>query len=746
MINLISNLIKKIQDTLSSNGSAATIWLWHDRVGSGKSFIAKKFCENKNNTYYCDSGSVEDLERKFKISKLFARKVRDLDDKIFNFIQKNKISEVIFDIGSNNCSNQFYEIIQRALTRLMQIGYAINSIFIFDAKDELLRVTSYFENYFNVGTIQYLPLEIFWQKDDLKELVCENYGNLFIDDERFCKLVKYSANNAGLFLKQIQNLKYLKVIERTTGSYVWSDEDIEPYLIEMYDDNIEKRYNNLEPRSKNILLKSSVIGDQFSVKMLQNAFRVSDAITVLKNVQIASRLIEFTDSSFTNGKFESDNVRDFLRKSIPLNDYKETCKQLAYYYTSLINKYHILSFERIELYQKCSFYEFESGECESAYIFAFGALELMYTNRLYSSAIAYGNEIANFNMGTDLDLLLYRFLYETANKILDYSQAFNFYEKYLKLNKAGNSFEEKYKLGELYYNTGQAKISLKILIALKDDKSTMALATNEQKARLFNFLSSVEETLDIDEYKTHFNEALNLAQSNRQTALYFKLLRKSNFIYHNEQGLAYITKAKEFFETTDKLEYALCCHNLATEQLLLSLDYAESAKRNLDEAVKNMVELDCRQITYVYNSYAIYYMMKGRYQEACDCLLPQFNLKQEDFTLLALHLNLCTCFRRLGKTEAAIEQLTIAREINKKSINGFHFFTTCILMQDFMFCLENNNISAAEQIYCEVKEPAKGYSLLKTMEYALGKEQNYDSVSKHCGSNKLVLCDLMFWE
>jgi len=747
MITLIENIIEKLNIVLSANDSS-TIWMWNDRSGVGKSYAAKKYCNDRSDVFYCDCVGDEDFKRSFKVSKAFLGRSRSIQDEFLKYIKKNKISKLIFDIGKSSCSDQFYEIIRNSLTKIIQLGYKINIIFIFDEKNELLRVSSYLEKYFNANILQFLPLEILWQQEDFEELLRENFGNLQIDKIKFDLLNKYSAKNAGLFLKQIQNLKYLKVLERTSDGYIWNGEDIEPYIRELYEDNIEKRYNNLEPKSQHMLLKSSVVGEHFSVKMLQKAFCVSDAISILKNVHIASRLIEFTDNSFANGKFESDNVREFLRKSINEDEYKETCKQLAQYYLSLLDQWPLFAFERIELYQKCSFYKFETGEHESAFGFSLGALGLMYSHRLYSSAISYGMSLNPPKNDLEVDniIIKYRFLYEVSNRIFDYEQAFKFFKEYLRLTESGKSFSNRYRLGELYYNNGQAETSLNILYELLNDKKTISSASNEQKATLLNFISSVEETLDLNGYEDRYYEALNLAQKCGKNSLYYKILRKANFVEHNEKGLAYLQKAKDYFENVDKIEYALCCHNLATEQLLLSLNYIDDAKTNLDAAIKYLNELDCRQVTYVYNSYAIYYMLKGKYKKAYDYILPQLNLKHEDFTLLALHLNLCTCLRRLGKITEANKHLLLAREINSKLKNNFPFFNICISMQEFMFCLEKKDTITAESLFRKLKEPAKGYSLLKTMQYALGKSGDYDSISKHCGEHKLVLCDLMFWE
>lgn len=744
----IDNL-KRLNDVLNEEAGFG-IWLWSERAGSGKSSLAKADRDSSEKIVYCSPLTFAALEKQFHCKAIFKKHVSDYAHILKGFVRfvaRKDIKRLYFDAESGVAQTGYYEIIAKCIYGAVQKGIRLKAIFVFDNKDERNKAEQIFQDIFAERNIHNLDLGLKWCAEDLEALFHELFPNIILEPNVLQTIISYSAENAGLFLHQFFSLKNEGLLEKEETGLLSARSDLVPFLEYKYADNIQSRYSRLEPSGQNLLQKTSIIGQEFPVRMLSKAFSVSDALIVLKKIQTASRLVEFTDRSFENGKFESESVRTYLKNLIPVSEYRECCRQLDNYYASQSRYEKLTVDDEIALYKKRAFYMGEAGERDLALVFSLTAMGLMYSQHLYSSGVQYAKFVAQKadEYSQQMRETLYYFLYESCNKIMGFDDAFYYFCQYRKPFQC-KTFDDRYKLGELYYNIGKAERSKEILFDLLNDEDLYQKASTWQKAELLNFISSLEESMDIAAYIDHYEQALSFAQQSSRGYLYYKILRKANFCYHNSKGIELLEEAKKYFERIDLIEYAKCCHNIATEQLLTSKTLHKKARNNLDRALETMESTGCLLSVYPYNSLAIYYIFQGEYEKAIRYIEPQLQFCNDDFLTLAIYVNLITCYRKIGIKERALELLQTAEICHQNQNEIYPFFTNCLLLQKMMFSLEEKDIPSAKKLLNKLEDTAKGYFLLDVAKCALGQKGTYGDVAEECARQKLVVADLMFWE
>lgn len=741
--------LKKLNDALDEDEGFG-IWLWSERAGSGKSSLAKTDREGSEEIMYCSPLTFAVFEKQFHCKAILQKHATNHAHLLKGFVRyvtRKNVKRIYFDAESGTAQTGYYEIIARGIYSAVQKGIGLKAIFIFDDKEERLKAEQIFQDIFAERNIHNLELGLKWCAEDLAALFHELFPNIKLDSNVLQTIISYSAENAGLFLHQFLSLRNEGLLEKGENGILSARSDLVPFLENKYADNIQTRYSRLEPSGQNLLQKTSIIGQEFPVRMLSKAFSVSDALVILKKIQTASRLVEFTDRSFENGKFESESVRTYLKNLIPVSEYRECCRQLDNYYAAQ-NRYEKLTTDdEISLYKKRAFYMDEAGESDLALVFSLTAMRLMYSQHLYSSGAQYAKFIAQKadEYNQHMREILYYFLYDTCNKIMAFDDAFYYFCQYRKPNQC-KTFDDRYKLGELYYNIGKTERSQEILFALLNDEDTYQKASTWQKAQLLNFISSLEESMDIKAYTDHYEQALALAQRSSCGYLYYKILRKANFCYHNSKGIELLEEAKKYFERVDLIEYAKCCHNIATEQLLTSKTLHKNAKNNLDTALETMGSTGCLLSVYPYNSLAIYYIFQGQYDRAIRYIEPQLQFCNDDFLTLAIYVNLITCYRKSGLKVRALDLLQKAENCHQNQNKIYPFFTNCLLLQRLMFALDEDDIPSAKRFLHMLEDTAKGYFLLDVAKCALEQKGTYGDVAEECARQRLVVADLMFWE
>ena len=97
-----------------------------------------------------------------------------------------------------------------------------------------------------------------------------------------------------------------------------------------------QRYNRLDSTLKDILSKSSIIGNVFNAELLSKPFQIINADDMLQKIEKISQLIIQPDD--TTYSFENEDVYNLIRNSISPQLQKEWHGILADYYKKLLKK------------------------------------------------------------------------------------------------------------------------------------------------------------------------------------------------------------------------------------------------------------------------------------------------------------------------------------------------------------------------------------------------------------------------
>lgn len=283
------------------------------------------------------------------------------------------------------------------------------------------------------------------------------------------------------------------------------------------------------------------------------------------------------------------------------------------------------------------------------------------------------------------------------------------------------------------------------------------------QVQVITLLCSIEETLLIDSCQAHFNEAAALAKTHHFSDLYYSLLRLSGVAYSGEICIKLLRAAAKYFSTRNKIEYAMCLHNLATEQLFCQSPH--TAFKNFTRAHEIFYDSGHNGIVCIRNGLAMYYAMHTQqYERALDLICNFATDYDEDFLLLVIYYNITTILRNLGRIKEAEGYLKKTIQINKKRENRLPYFTRFIYAQEGYFALEKNDLEKAwccfeaffnhdypdrTEYLLSVAITMSGLStkmgrpLPANIQQAAGTS---NQLAKHLAQTGLIFCEVLFWE
>lgn len=283
------------------------------------------------------------------------------------------------------------------------------------------------------------------------------------------------------------------------------------------------------------------------------------------------------------------------------------------------------------------------------------------------------------------------------------------------------------------------------------------------RIQVTTLLCSIEETLLIDSYQAHFNEAATLARTHQFSDLYYSLLRLSGIAYSGDICIKLLRTAAKHFSTRNKIEYAMCLHNLATEQLFSP--NPRNSLKNFSKACDIFYECGHNGIVCVRNGLSMYYDLHTRQYEKALSYIDNFATDyDEDFLLLVVYYNLTTILRKLGRNREAREYLKKTVNINKKKGNKLPYFTRFIYAQEGYFALEKNDLERAwrcfEAFFHHDYPDRTEYLLsaaitLVELSERMGRPLPADiqqaaatqnQLAKRLAQEKLIFCEVLFWE
>lgn len=759
------NCIAKQLEYQNLDNAHNYLFLLYGDEGVGKSTIAKEYTNIRKGTvsYRCNN----EFDLLFQVTGAIIAENYNRHLNLFypliKKIKEEKIHTIIFDI-EGKANADYFELLYNLFISVNQQNYKLWMVLFVDSNVYHHNHTI-FAKYPQLTYLE--PLEK-WNNTDFFQL----WESLYKSDDSYTDIIKlvssYSMGNAGIFLRHLNTLKYYNVLRLKNDKWNFIKEtNIDTLLREQFSEIVRKKYELLEPSLQTVIMQTSTIGYLFKKKDLRDVFNVENVTSVLKQIQILTYLLYFTDAKLEHGKFDSIQVQTQIEKQIDSEHHRTWCIALAQYYESKIDFCSPNSIELYRCQEKCVFYYEKANELSKIIYHYVSLVPLLCYLNLYNSALEISLKLRDLTKGKFDYKNYYNYsfylLAQINRKISNYNKAINYLKKYIaltKINKQNNELD--YLTAELLYGIGETPKAYSLLKTLYN--KTNSIDDPTIKLNVISLLSSVEETIDNSQYIKHYNEALYLCASNNMNKDYNRLLRKANMAHEGYNAIMLMKKSEEYFKNSnDIIELIMVKHNIGTESLFYENTYT-NAKENLESAYKLAGEYGFDQLAYTINSLAILEILEENYRSAEERLTNLLKLEQEDFTLLALYINKTTCLLKLNKVDEAIQLLKKAKTLNSKDRNKIPFYTIqIVLMESYIFLAQKDHLMAYQKL-CQYFEHGQidrstGILSAKIVLSLLCKNYYYsypnmltelsancDDIAIKMAKNHLVLCDLMFWE
>lgn len=763
MIDYIKDAIHSIHNRINeTSNSSNNIFLLCADEGIGKTTVANEYCKLYKDSLCFRCGDEYALASSMVRKSLHVKYDRKthIFRPMIKLVKKQRIQNLIFDIDTIT-SEDFLDLIMQIFHIFEQQDYHLN-LLIFINNVEYQNYQIYFSRFPRITFL--FPLKK-WQKHDFIQLWCEIYPACEPDLEMISLISDYSIGNVGVFLQNLNTLKFLNLIiyngkQLTIKSY----EQIEEILKEKYSEIVVKKYEALPENLQFVIKKASSIGKIFSTKDLKRAFNIKNATLLIQQIEKLSMLLYYSEQNNGTGKFDTEDVWLQIEEMIEEEQFITWCEVLGNYYEKMLKEVNLNSIEENVLKEKCIFYFSKSQNIERVIFHCITIIPIQFRLCQYKSSINYTEKLIRTvkerSEFKSLYIECFRILAIINKTLANYEESLKNLNKFVSL-LGFETYETEMLNAELLYCLGDTPCAYGILNTLysKLDK----IDDPHLKSNIVSMLSSIKETCG-EEYIKLFNEALYISKQNGLYYDYYRLLRKANIAHFGEIGITLMKTAEEYYKDNNLIaELIMVQHNIGTEALFYENTFKYSTDY-LHKAYKSACEIGFVQLCYINNSIALSAILSGNYQQALCILEHMLETDQEDFTLLALYLNLATCFRKKNLKTKFTECVNKAIEINSKPQNRFPFYTGQIELQEAYYYIETHDYKTA---ICKINEYLNnGYEdrtaseisvkiVLKELykktnsiipDFLVNFANDTDLISLKMASERLVLCELFFWE
>lgn len=760
MTDYIYDIIKEIENSINRKTSLNII-VMESECGMGKTYAAKRYCDQIQHAIYIDYFPfVNPLEMLYKKLSAILNTVNSncapamfretLLKTLVQYCDNTASPTIIFDdIDEYGPEMIFFllEFFQFAISKTN--ANSIIFILIYNRRPihrEFLMYSQY---------IQYINIPD-WSASSLKQLFFETYPNAKISCRDLDILINYSFHNAQELLSIVDYLKSINCFKHSQGGWI-CEAVSDNIVLSNLKESIEKRYNLLPSDLRVTIQKAAIIGHSFEVDTLQTPLKVMEAHSLLVEIERLSKLIQRV-GAVPFYEFKTRKVRLSIKSYISMENYTMWNDLLGAYYCSLLQKYPKSIFDVLNLLEKISYYYEESGNSETAIAFYMQQIPLLIRIEHYREAIGVLELLLKKSSDNRIKRKAYYYLYVCNSRISDYKTSLRFHLLYVS-SQYNTDFSIMFDRAEALYNAGKVTAAYEIL-----SKQYEMIGINESNdnplavAKTISLLASVEETLGLDIYIHHFNEALDYSKKNKLTKIYYELLRKSNMAHSGAPAIALIRESVKYYSGQSGSEYAKALHNLGTASLI----WGESA-----EAADLLLKSHCifekagnNGIIYTQNSLAIYEALYNQnYQKALEYIYHIY-AADDSFCSCAINFNISTLLRKLNRHD---EGLRYIKDIDEQG-SIFPYFAAYINIQKAYYNLDGGNIHDSynhfktflDSGYCDytetvnsvsikMQEISAGYDFIK--EYPPHEKLNYlNALSKIMTEHNLIFCDLYFWE
>ena len=507
--------------------------------------------------------------------------------------------------------------------------------------------------------------------DDLKYYFFDVLGDIKISEKNLAYILDSSFGNIMYLNIAINYLKGEHYIRSENGKYI-CDKLPSSILADVLKEFILQRYNRLDNTLKEVLSKSSIIGNVFNAELLSKPFQIINADVMLQKIRKISQLIIHPDDM--SYSFENNDVYHFIRDNISPELQKEWHEVLANYYKKLLKKeqrrkgFKAIDREIAALYPIAKHYEYAKNYDTAIiyYIELVSKYERMsdYIHELdVIKSIKYMLEYVDIDK-LHLDSLEYDIFRAEAGcyrSMGDFPKACGAYEEclsYFDIDEFSEPVVELlYQQSYCLYMSGEVDSALKILNRMKEyfEKENIY---NYSYTKILSLLASVcDATGDAKSQEKYYVKALDFYKNNQYELEYYVLLRMASMVFPEEVAVSMEETAEAFFRKQHFIRYlAEVLHNIATDNLYI--DKLANVSEPINESIELFDSFGSLAVHCPLNTKGILKMVwDNDYESAISIFKQALQYEIEPFSEITIRTNVLNCMNVLGKYEEALEQL-----------------------------------------------------------------------------------------
>lgn len=603
-----------------------------------------------------------------------------------------------------------------------------------------------------------------------------NYcANIIISDENLTYIIRSSLGNImylNVIVNYLQGTGYICEIEGQLTCKCLPDgalsDVLKKYLLQ--------RYERLDQVLKELLSKSSIVGNTFNAELLEKPFQIINAAEKLSEIEKISNLIECCANQ--TYVFETEDVYNLIQSNISIEQQREWHNILAHYFQRILNrgkkrKNQLTTDKMISLIYPIAKHFRYSTEYQKALPYYIQLVSLYsklcdYTNELEAIKDIYSildqieiddNELNDIEIGTLLAKA------ECHKGLGQYTEAYRLYNETLEfiddVSYSPTLIDVVYNKGYCLYMMGNVLEAQEILRSTCDK---FKLRENYKKdyIRIISLLASIcDSTNDFSTQKKLYLESLVYYKENCCEVEYYELLKMASMVFDEEIAIGMEQEAERFFRSNQSIRnLAETLHNLATTELYLNR--TEKIKSHLTECVSLFDTFGSKAVHYPLNTKGIVQMLIDKnYNEAISTFTSALSFSTEAYSEIVIRTNIIQCLIQLRKFDEAHQQILFVDSLIAAEPHGvIPIYETFHLLNWAIFFLHNNDYNMCEEYLKKLSKQRniedRHRYIVRMLRYILRKKQTLKArntagtapypMYNHCVKNGLFFATLRFFE
>ena len=603
-----------------------------------------------------------------------------------------------------------------------------------------------------------------------------NYcGNITISEKNLTYIIRSSLGNImylNVIVNYLQGAGYICEAEGQLTCSSLPDGALSDVLRKY----LLQRYERLDGVLKELLSKSSIIGNIFNADLLEKPFQIINAAEKLSNIEKISNLIECrTDQTYI---FETDDVYNLIRSNISTEQQREWHNILAQYFKRILNREtkskHALTIQKtISLIYPIAKHLKYANKYQAAIPYH---LELI---SLYLKLCDYSNELEIIE---DIQFMLNRIeMDENELEQIEiitmiakadcykgmghYAEAHGLYVDILPFiddtEYSPVLIDVCYNTSYCLYMTGKVMEAQEILLSISEQ---FKLRENYKKdyIRIISLLASIcDSTNDSTTQRQLYLESLTYYRENQCEVEYYELLKMASMVFDETIALEMEDEAVRFFRSNQSIRnLAETLHNLGTTELYLGK--TEEIKLHINECISLFDTFGSKAVHYPLNTMGIIQMIVDQnYDEAISTFTSALSYSTEAYSEIAIRTNLVQCLIQLGKYDEAYKQILLVDELIAGEPQGVvPIYETFHLLNWAVFFLHRNEYKKCEEFLKKLSKlrniEDRHQYIVRSLRYTIRKKQTSNArntagtapypIYHHCVDKGLFFATLRFFE